>query len=238
MLYEYSKCKKCNHFNPAYTHICENCRSYLRERVVNIDLWKTILFIIEEPNKAFTQIIYSEHKNFIFFITFFISIKNLIFARFLSVPELGLNGVTSSFFISLILSILISLIVISANSFLLKLVFQKNNYLLRFKDIYALNTYSFTPFLFSLFLIFPVELIVLGGDIFSNNPYSFQIKPTISYLLIALESIMILWSYILTYKSILILGNRMINSFLLTIILFIIWIFSLYISSKVIFTIL
>jgi hypothetical protein len=237
MLNEYSKCKNCNHINPVYTHICENCRSYLRERVVNIDLWKTIQFIIEDPIKAFTQIIFSEHKNFIFFITFFIAIKNLIFARFLSVPELGLNGVTSSFFVSLILSILISIIVFSINSLLLKSIYKKKNFRLRFKDIYALSTYTFIPFLFSLFFIFPVELIVLGGDIFSNNPYSFLIKPTISYILIAIEFIMILWSFILTYKSIMILGTKQSNSIFLTIILFIIWISSLYISSKIIFTI-
>lgn len=237
MLNDYSKCKKCNHTNPVYKHICEKCRSYLRERVVNIDLWKTIQLIIEDPNKAFTQIIFSEHKNFTLFLTLFIAIKNLVIARFLSVPTLGLDGVTTPLIVSFIFSILLSLLITSGISWLQLLFYKGRKLIFRFKDIYAVNTYALIPFLFGLFFIFPVELIVLGGDIFSNNPYSYQIKPALSYILMTIEVIMIIWSFILMYKSILILGIKRTQSALLIILLFILWFSSLYLASKVLFTI-
>ena len=237
MLFEHTKCKKCNHVNPPYKNICTECKSYLRERVVNIDLWNTIQLIIEDPVKAFKQIIFAEHKNFILFLTFFISIKNLIIARYFSVPALGVNGVIAPFVLSLILGISLSVFLLSLFTFLLKSFYNFKKINLRFKDIYAINVYSFIPYLFGLIFIFPVELIVLGGDIFSNNPYSFQIKPLITYILLGVELITILWSFYLIQKGIFqILVNR-ISSLLFSFAFFIIWFTALYYSSKFIFTV-
>jgi len=237
MLFEYTKCKKCNHINPAYKNICTECKSYLRERIVNIDLWDTIQLIIEDPAKAFKVIIFAEHKNFIVFITFFIAIKNLLITRFLSVPEIGINGVTTSFILSLTLMILITLFLSCLLIFIQRIVYGKRDIKLRFKDIYAVNVYSFTPYLFGLVFIFPVELIVLGGDIFSNNPYSFQLKPLITYILIGLEFITIIWSYYLIYKSVVTIILNKTFSILLTSGYLLFWFILLYLSSKIIFTI-
>lgn len=237
MLFEHTKCKKCNHINPAYKNICTECKSYLRERVVNIDLWNTIQLLIEDPIKAFKQIIFAEHKNFILFLTFFISIKNLIIARYFSVPALGLNGITAPFILSLILGILLSIFLLSLFTLLIESFYNYNKINLRFRDIFAINVYSFIPYLFGLVFIFPVELIVLGGDIFSNNPYSFQIKPLITYILLGVEFITILWSFYLIQKGIFqILMNR-IFSLLFSSAFFIIWFTALYFSSKFIFTV-
>lgn len=236
MLFEYVKCKKCSHINPPYKNICTECKSYLRERVVNIDLWNTILLIMEEPAKAFRQIIFAEHKNFIIFLTFFISLKNLIIARFFSVPELGVNGVSASLVFSLILVILITTVLTASFSFIQNILYTKKDVTLRFQDLYAVNVYSFVPYLFGLIFIFPVELVVLGGDIFSNNPYSYQIKPLISYILIGIELITIIWSFFLIFKSIIAVSEKKNFSILLSLSFFLVWILTLYISSKIIFT--
>ncbi len=235
MLFEHTKCKKCNLINPLYKNICSECKSYLRERIVNIDLWDTIRLIIEDPEKAFRNIIFAEHKNFIIFITFFIAIKNLIIARFFSVPELGMNGVITSFIVSLVLAIIITSLLIISFSLVQKNIYSKKEVKLRFKDIYSVNAYSFIPYLFGLVFIFPVELVVLGGDIFSNNPYSFEIKPLITYILIGFELITITWSFYLIYRSIVIINLSKTLSFFTTIFFFLNWFAVLYISSKIIF---
>lgn len=236
MLFEHTKCKKCNHINPPYKNICSECKSYLRERIVNIDLWDTIRLIIEDSEKAFRNIIFAEHKNFIIFITFFIVIKNLIIARFFSVPELGMNGVATSFVLSLVLILLITSLLIISFSLVQKNIYSKKEVKLRFKDIYAVNAYSFIPYLFGLIFIFPVELVVLGGDIFSNNPYSFEIKPSITYILLGFELITISWSFYLIYKSIVILNLSKTLSFFAAASFFLTWFAALYFSSKIIFT--
>lgn len=237
MLFEHTKCKKCNHINPAYKNICSECKSYLRERVVNIDLWNTIQQIIETPAQAFKQIIFAEHKNFIIFITFFIAVKNLVIIRYLSVPDLGLNGVTSPFVLSLTLTAVLTFLLLGTLTFFQIKFFDRRNVNLRFKDIYAVNVYSFIPYIFGLVFIFPVELIVLGGDIFSNNPYSFEIKPLITYILIAFELITILWSFFLIFKSLLTITSIKSISLLISLAYFCIWFASLYLSSKLFFTV-
>jgi hypothetical protein len=192
--------------------------------------------IIEEPAKAFRQIIFAEHKNFIIFLTFFISLKNLIITRFISVPELGVNGASASLIFSLILMILITSILTASFSFIQKVLYTKKYVTLRFQDLYAVNVYSFIPYLFGLIFIFPVELVVLGGDIFSNNPYSFQIKPMISYILMGIELITIIWSFYLIFKSIIGVSLKKSFSILLSLSFFLVWILTLYLSSKIIFT--
>jgi hypothetical protein len=237
MLFEHTKCKKCHHINPPYKHICEECKSFLRERVVNLDLWNTVLKIIEEPSAAFKQIIFAEHKNFIILLTFLIGVKSLIISRFLSVPQLGSNGVTTSFMLILILSVIFSIIPVLFVSAVQVKFYKKRGIILRFRDIYSVNVYAFIPYIFGLIFIFPVELAVLGGDIFSNNPYAFEIKPTISYMLIIIEFIVLVWSFILVYKNISMISQSRSFSAILISFFLLVWIFTVYLSSQIIFTV-
>ena len=229
-------CKKCSTSNPVYTSICVNCKSYLRERVVNIDLWKMIGLLIEDSQNAFRQLIYAENKNFIIFILLFLSLKNLIIARFLSVPLLGKEGVTTSFIISYLLMIFSTSLIIVGFSFLLMNVYKKLNIQLRFKDIFAINVYVFIPLIFSLIFILPVELAVLGGDIFSNNPTPFQIKSNVSYMLLGFEVIAFLWSFLLLVKSIIFISGKLFLSILLTGLFLIVVIALYFASSQIIFS--
>src|ERR1039458_8374525 len=77
-------CKSCSTENPYYEVICSNCHSFLRDRIFNIDLWKTIEQLIETPVKAFRRIIQSEHKNFISLIFIFAVFKLFISSIFIS----------------------------------------------------------------------------------------------------------------------------------------------------------
>lgn len=236
VLFEFTQCNKCQHENAPYQSICENCKAYLREKIVNIDLWITIQKLIETPSEAFRTIVYAEHKNFMFFLLLFISIKNLIITRFISIPELGKEGVTTSLVFLFLLSVLITISFIFIISFIQSKIFQKLNIKLRAIDVMALNSYSQIPLIFSLVLIFPVEMIVLGGDLFSNNPFSFQIKPVITYILIFFEIVMVVWSFLLYYFSIQFAGISKVYCFVSALIVFVMWSLVQFISSKVIFT--
>lgn len=235
MIFESIKCSKCSHVNPPHKSNCEQCKNHLRERYVNLDLWNTILLLIEEPKTAFRNIVYSEHKNFIFFLLFFISIKNLIIARFISVPELGLNNVTSPLVSSLLLSTIMTATLFVLIAIVFQILNKKNDVKIRFIDVFSISVYSFIPYLIGLLLVFPVQLIVLGSDIFSNNPYAFKIKPTISYILMGLELIMILWTIILFFKSVSIVYSKRITALLMVLIFAFLWFTFLFLASKLIF---
>jgi hypothetical protein len=192
-------CKNCSDENPYFSFICGNCKAYLRERVVNIDLWKTTGELVEAPVKAFSNIIHAEHKNFIFFLSFLIGIKFFINALILSEPVFKgtqiFSHVVPVFFISIaavpIAAVLFALLFTSFTN-----VFKVKT---RYKDNFSFLTYSQIPHVFGLVFLFPVELVLFGGFLFSNNPSPFLLKPTPAYTMAAMEGIMFLWALVLGF---------------------------------------
>lgn len=191
-------CKSCNSENPYYEVICVNCHSFLRERIFNIDLWKTIEQLIETPVKAFRRIIQSEHKNFISLIFIFAVFKLFISSVYISLilfkDEQALNHFITRFFLfaggMLVLLLIISLI--------LRFVLKSGGIKARYKDLFALFTFSLMPYSFAAIILFPVELIIFGTYLFSVNPSPFIVKSLFAWVLLVLEILLIIWSVFLT----------------------------------------
>jgi len=194
-------CPNCNSENPFYNSICSGCKYYLRDRIVNLDLWSVISLLIESPTKAFRTIIFSEHKNFIFFILFFVSIKYLINARFISMVSVGEFQSTIGLQLSYLIVLGIILIYFIIFSYLHKSFSKKSEFSIRLRDTFALIIYSQMPFLFGLFILFPLELVILGDYLFSMNPTPFIIKGSIAYFFISIEIGLAIWSIFLVFKA-------------------------------------
>jgi len=194
-------CPNCNSENPFYNSICLGCKFYLRDRIYNLDLWTIISSLIETPTKAFRTIIFSEHKNFILFILFFVSIKYLINARFISMLSVGEFQSTIGLQLSYLIVLGITLIYFIIFSLLHKLSSKRNEVNIRFKDTLALIIYSQIPFLFGLIILFPLELVIFGDYLFSLNPTPFIIKGTIAYLFLVIEIGLVIWSIFLVFKA-------------------------------------
>ncbi len=191
-------CKNCNSENPYYEVICKNCNSYLRERIFNIDLWKVLGLLIEQPSKAFSIIIQSEHKNFIIFIIFFISIKFLIDSMFLSLVTLNPEPIFEHLLRNYFIVFGEVIIILLLTSVLLSRINKIFGSITRIRDNFSILVYSFVPHTFALFLLFIVELTVFGGSIFSKNPSPFTVKETLAYVLLSFEIFIIIWGILLT----------------------------------------
>jgi hypothetical protein len=191
-------CKSCSTENPYYEVICSNCHSFLRDRIFNIDLWKTIEQLIETPVKAFRRIIQSEHKNFISLIFIFAVFKLFISSIFISLVlfknEQALNIFITRFLYFAVGMLFLLLIL----SLLLLLVLKGGGIKSRFKDLFALLTFSLMPYSFAAIILFPVELIIFGSYLFSVNPSPFIIKSFSAWVLVSVELLLILWSVFLT----------------------------------------
>lgn len=195
-------CKNCSGENPYFSLICGNCRAYLRDRVVNIDLWKTVGGLIESPVKAFSDIIHAEHKNFIFLLSFLIGIKFFINALILSEPVFNGTQVFSHV-VAVFFSSVGAVLVIAAIFSLLFTSFTKAfSVKTRYKDNFSFFIYSQIPHVFALVFLFPVELVLFGGFLFSSNPSPFLLKPTPAYTMAAMEGIMFLWSLVLGFWAV------------------------------------
>ena len=230
-------CPNCSSENPYYKLTCSNCNSYIRDRISNLDLWNIISMLIESPVKAFQKIIYSDHKNFIFFILFFVSIKFLVNARFISLITIGKFTTTTSLPVSFILILTILVIAMVLFAFIFTRINSSSGFNTRFKDIFSIVTYAQLPYLFGLTVLFPIELIIFGDYIFSLNPSPFVIKEMIAYTLFTVELLLILWSIFLSIAAFYVHYRKIIPALVSTLALNGLLILLLYFSSRYIFII-
>lgn len=191
-------CNNCKQENPFFGLTCRNCKSYLRDRVYNIDLGKVLARLIESPSEGFKQIIFAEHKNFIVFIILLAALKFEIDSIFITISSGNGTGFLTNFILNYFVSLGLVLSVLLLFSFLLKEIGKSLGYETRFKDNFSIITYSFVPHIFALAILFPVELIMFGEYLFSTNPSPFVLKEFIAYTLLVLELLIITWSLFLT----------------------------------------
>jgi hypothetical protein len=230
-------CPNCNAENPFYNSVCLNCKSYLRERVYNLDLWSLMSSIIESPTKAFRTVIFSEHKNFIFFLLLLLSLKYLIIARFISIITIGDFQSNVGLQISYLIVLGGTIAFFFIFSFFYNLIGRYYKIFLRFKDSLSLIIYSQIPLIFGLIILFTLELVIFGDYLFSINPAPFTIKGPIAYLFFVLEWGTIIWSIFLLFKAFRAQSQTLFFSLIATIIFFVMLSFLLYSFSLFIFII-
>lgn len=208
-------CSNCGNENPLYFKNCSGCKHYIRSAVVNIDLWSTIYQIFENPRKSLKNIIYAEHKNFMIFLLFFISIKLFLFSTSIQSALSPFPNESNFNVYNLILLTAIYTLIILLCVKLLTVSLNKISKT-RFKDNLALFVFSTIPIIFSLFILTPVEYGIFGEHWFVFNPSPFMIKNNLAYILLGLEVLMILWSITILFKAFHIQSNSKLFSIIVT----------------------
>ncbi len=190
-------CKNCGEENPFYKLTCVKCSSYLRSRVPNIDLWHTINNIFESPVKTFEDIIHAEHKNFVILLSIIMSIKFLLISFQIKNALFG-KGYSESVLFS---NLLTFIVIFFAFLLVLSLILTVLNNILglhtKFKNNYSILVYSFIPQIAATVILLPVEIALFREYWFTFNPTPLLIKPTVTYFLLAIEGIMVVWSWLL-----------------------------------------
>ena len=194
-------CKSCNSENPFYGQICHSCKSYLRERIYNLDLWNIVGLLIESPSKGFKTIIFSEHKNYLVLLFFLIAGKLFLNGIFLTIYSSKWNAYLSGYLSSYLIALFLTIAMILIFSGAFNLLTKRFGVSTKFKDDFSILTYSFMPYTFGFLLIFPIELVIFGETLFYYDPSPFILKPAIAYALVAFEGLIILWSVFLTFTA-------------------------------------
>jgi hypothetical protein len=230
-------CSNCSTENPLYAYICENCNSFLRERVFNIDLWNVIGLMIEAPKKAFELIIFSEHKNYISFLLILIAVKLLVNARFVSLISIGNFNPSTSLYLSYLILFGILVVYLVLFAFCFTYINKSLQITTRFRDNFAVLTYSLLPNLFGIIFLFIIELVVFGEYLFSINPTPFIIKGVTAYIFAGAEILLIVWSVVLSFKAFKVQTDSLHYSIIYTFVFYFFLSVILFYTSKFIFTI-
>lgn len=206
-------CFNCNDENPIFRLYCRNCKAILRNRVVNIDFWKTSWDLLESPMKSFVKLIQAEHKNFVIILTLMLSVKyfllSFIIRNSLQINNYGIHDYPVSNYLLVLSS---SVIVICFLSLIVKYYWKIFKITFRFRDVYTILIYSFLHLIILFPVLFVIEYALFGKYIFTFNPSPFIMKPMIALVISSIEGVFFLFSFILTIVGLYAQTRRMIFS--------------------------
>ncbi len=225
-------CKSCNNKIPSNIDICPECGAFIRSRVNNLEIWKTMINLFAEPKNTLEQIVYAKRKSGILFL-FFILTLIFSFFNFLAINYLASeSGGIISFFLTIEKTFSNSFISILAVLVLIRFLFMTFGYVSRSKDLLAVISYSFVPFIFSSIFLFPIEIGLFGEFWFTFHPFPWIIKPFPAYFLISIHGLMLLWSVMLLFLGMLKIFKFKIVSFSATILILFVIIFAQYLTVR------
>jgi len=198
------RCTVCGTDNDDLAVLCRSCKSYLQTKVDTLDLFGTIWLLIEAPRRAMKRIVLARYKNYVYFLSALFGISFVYTAMWYR----NLGKMYPDLFVLLvgglligplvgILFVLLSSIVLSAFSRLLGGKATRRN-------TFAVVAYSTVPIVFSLVFVLPVEVGVFGLSFFDNNPSPLVLKPVEYVVLIGLDILAVVWSWILLVEGIVI----------------------------------
>ncbi len=195
-------CPVCQTMNDHLAITCKSCKSFLQQRIENLDLFSTIWDVIERPGKAFRTIALANHKNYVFLlsavagIAFVFTLEWLIKAGEYTDSLIALVG--AGFVIGPIFGI-IALLFLSLFGVSLGRVLGLK---MTVRNTLAVLSYAMLPHVIRLIFILPIELMTFGLYFFTKNPSAYQIRPTSYVLLIGLDGLLSMWGCILIFLGI------------------------------------
>ncbi|MBI2619998.1 MAG: YIP1 family protein [Ignavibacteriales bacterium] len=201
-------CPTCAFENDDFSTVCANCKSFLQNRVPNLNLFETAWGVIEAPRTTFRTIVLAEHKNYSFFlfVCFGIALSFTAFWYF-KLGELFdtlLDLIPWAFGTGVAVG-LVSAVLFSA-------LYHGTARLLgssmRFRNSFALLAYSLVPIALSLVLVLPIELLTFGMYLFTANPHPWVIKPVSYAMLLGFDTVIAFWSIALA-----VLGTSVVHRF-------------------------
>jgi hypothetical protein len=107
---------------------------------------------------------------------------------------------------------------------------------MRLKDNFAILSYTQILNAGSLFILFPLELVIFGDYLFSTNPSPFTIKEPIAYFLFGVELIIVFWTMFLVFAALHTQLKNISSGILFSEIFFLMLVLLIILSSVIIFT--
>ncbi|MFA7288816.1 MAG: hypothetical protein WC055_08035 [Melioribacteraceae bacterium] len=192
-------CPSCNKSNSFFNLNCSNCKTFLRNRIANIDLWDSISNILYSPSETITNLVYAEKKNYVILIlilsglasfTNSVPIKNMLFNSTIEMEY---------YFGSLILNTFLYSLFIIITSFFIWILLKSIRFSVRIYDVIVVNTFSFIPLIISFIFTTPVKLALFREFFLTFNPTPFMVKPLASYILYGIDLIFLVWSILVFF---------------------------------------
>lgn len=190
-------CTVCGTQNDALAIVCSSCKSFLQTKVDNLNLFETLWGLMESPGATFRRIALARHKNYTVLLSSLLGCSLLfgvvwykaLGASFANLAMLVLSGLVAGPPLGTAFVVLLA--------FLIRTLGKTFGGKGSFKNLFAVIAYASSPVVYSLVLVFPIEIAIFGMYLFGNNPPPAVINPALYYVLIGLDGAALLWSWVL-----------------------------------------
>lgn len=201
-------CTVCGTQNDEFAVICVSCKGFLQTKVDNLNLFETLWSLMETPRAAFRRIALSRHKNYVILLSCLLGmalVYSVIWFKSLGpkFPNFALlvgAGVILGPFAGILTTFVFSLLVHRVG----RMLGGRGS----FRNVRAATVYASVPIVYSLVLVFPIEIAIFGSYFFSDNPPPLVINPAAYIVLLGFDGAAVLWSLLLLIE-----GTVVVNGF-------------------------
>ena len=201
-------CTVCGTQNDEFAVVCVSCKSFLQMKVDNLNLFETLWSLMETPRAAFRRIALARHKNYVILLSCLLGMAivylviwlKTLGTRFPSFALLVGAGIVLGPFAGVLFTFLFSFVVHRVG----RLLGGTGSY----RNVRAATVYASVPIVYSLVLVFPIEIAVFGPYFFSDNPPPLVINPVAYIALLGFDAAAMVWSL-----ALLIEGTIVVNGF-------------------------
>jgi hypothetical protein len=194
-------CPVCGAQNDDFGMACVSCKSYLQSKVVNLNLFETVWWLIQSPRSAFRKIVLAQHKNYGFLLSSMLGIS-LVYTIFWFKNLGGLfPNVIALTGAGLLVGPPLGLLFVLLLSFTTVALARMFGGKATLRTMFAVIAYAAMPIALSLVVVFPLEVAVFGIYFFGSNPPPVVINPIAYIGLLAFDSVACLWSWILLLEG-------------------------------------
>lgn len=188
------ECPICHSNNHHLATICTSCGGYLRNKVDNLDLFSMMGKVIVSPRSAMERVALAAHKNYVIVLS---SAGGIAIAFYLmALLHFGEILVTlplivgAGFAFGMMFGILLAL----SASFYIVLAGRVIGTVVRFRDAFAIVSYSFVPVGLSITVLLPIGVMTYGLYLFTREPSAYSLNPLSFTLLSGLTMLAGFWS--------------------------------------------
>ncbi|MFN3134926.1 MAG: zinc finger Ran-binding domain-containing protein [Candidatus Kryptonium sp.] len=189
-------CPICGFKNSKFNVKCESCGAFLQDQVYVLNLSETLSLLFLNPSKGFHKIILSKRKNFSILLASLFGIAMSFDVFYLAKAGEKFENLIFLIFNMLWLGIILGILFTLSISFILKILLFKYKGI-KFKDYFAMVSYSMFPLALSVFFLLPSVLAVFGIYYFTESPEPDKLKPIPFYIFYAVGLVLKVYSVLL-----------------------------------------
>ncbi len=174
-------CPICGFENSKFDTKCKSCGAFLQNQVYVLNLFETLGLLIFSPSVGFHRIILSRRKNFSILLALLFGIAVSFDIFYLAKVGEKFENLIFLIFNMIWFGAVLGILLVTLVSSVLKILLIKYKDV-KFKDCFAMVSYSMFPLALSVFILLPSILAVFGIYYFTESPGPDKLNPVAFYI--------------------------------------------------------